>query len=278
MTLAGAGVLACSVRGCGLALELEERAARCANGHAFDRAKSGYWNLLQPQDRRSLAAGDEREAVEARARSYARGVGVPLLGRLAAVVAALALGPEAAVLELGSGSGDALAHLRPDAASSALGIDLSAAAVEHAARRFPGATWVVANADRHLPIRDGSLALVLSVHGRRNPLECARVLARGGHALFAVPAADDLLELRRALHQTPLAESRLPALEAEFAPHFAPVERGRVRMAHTLDRPGLQDLLRGTYRGQRFTTRARAEALDALQVTLSSDWILFARR
>lgn len=269
------GVLACSVRGCGRTLELGERLARCGAGHAFDRARSGYWNLLQPQDRRSLAAGDEREAVEARARGYARGLGDALLEQLAHQAAALVPGG-GTLLELGSGSGDALARLRAALGGLAIGIDLSAAAAEHAARRFPDLTWVVANADRRLPIRERSIDLVWGIHGRRNPAECARVLAPGGHALFAVPAADDLHELRDVLHGASLAESRLPALERELAAHLRPLATGHVRATHALDRAALADLLRGTYRGQRFSARERLAELEALAVTLASDWVLCA--
>lgn len=272
------GVLACSVRDCGRALALGEREARCAAGHTFDRARSGYWNLLQPQDRRSRAAGDEREAVEARARLFARGVGTELVGRLAEIVAALAPVGDGTLLELGSGSGDVLARLQSACAAPAIGLDLSAAAAEHAARRFACLCWVVANADRRLPIRDASVALVVSIHGRRNPAECARVLAPGGHALFAVPAADDLRELRAALHGTPHAEPRLPALLHEIAPHLQPTEQGNVRATPALDRPALADLLRSTYRGQRFAARARLADLESSEVTLASDWVLCARR
>jgi len=56
-------VLACSVRGCGLPLTRRDRALVCSAGHAFDIARSGYINLLQPQDRRSLVAGDSKTAV-----------------------------------------------------------------------------------------------------------------------------------------------------------------------------------------------------------------------
>ena len=45
-------MLACSVRGCGRPLEKNDRALVCARGHSYDIARSGYVNLLQPQDRR----------------------------------------------------------------------------------------------------------------------------------------------------------------------------------------------------------------------------------
>src|SRR3954462_7715075 len=60
--------LLCTVRECRAPLALEERRALCARGHSFDVARSGYINLLQPQDRRSKEPGDSREAVAARRR------------------------------------------------------------------------------------------------------------------------------------------------------------------------------------------------------------------
>jgi len=276
VSLAGAGVLACSVRDCGRPLVLEPRRATCAAGHAFDRARSGYWNLLQPQDRRALAAGDAGEAVAARARSHARGLGAALLARLGELAVEHVPGAGAVLLELGSGSGDVLASLQAATRAPAIGIDLSSAAAEFAARRFPDPCWVVANADRRLPVLDGSIGLVLSVFGRRNPAECARVLAPDGRALFVVPAADDSRELRALLHGTAHAEPRLPALRRELEAHLAPVAQGHVRETRVLDRAALDDLLRGSYRGQREAGRARLDALTELGVTLAADWVVCA--
>ena len=50
--------LLCTVRHCRLPLVREERRLVCANRHSFDVARSGYVNLLQPQDKRSKNPGD----------------------------------------------------------------------------------------------------------------------------------------------------------------------------------------------------------------------------
>lgn len=42
--------LLCPVRGCGAPLARSGRALACLRGHGFDLARSGYTNLLQPQD------------------------------------------------------------------------------------------------------------------------------------------------------------------------------------------------------------------------------------
>ncbi len=268
--------LACTVRGCGLPLTRHDRTWTCPSRHAYDVARRGYVNLLQPQDRRSPEAGDARAAIEARAGLLAAGVGRAILDAMAARAAALPLSDEPVVVELGSGGGDllaALARLRPIAG---IGLDLSVAAAEHAARRHAGLTWVVANADRRLPLLDGRVDLVLSMHARRNPAECGRVLAPGGHLLVAVPAEDDLIELRALVQGQGVPRDRTEALVAEHHPHFRLIDRETVRERRTLGRSELVELLRGTYRGRRHSVAARVGALDRLEVTLASDLCLFA--
>jgi SAM-dependent methyltransferase len=168
----------------------------CAAGHTFDVARAGYVNLLQPQDRKSLDAGDSREAVAARAALLAAGVGQGVVQTVAHALGALTLADEAVVVDVGAGTGDVLGVAAARWASTAIGIDLSTAAAEHAARRFPASTWVVANADRRLPLLDHSVDVLLSIHARRLPDEAARVLKPSGALIVAVPGADDLIELR----------------------------------------------------------------------------------
>lgn len=271
-------VLACSVRGCGLPLERRDPSLVCPAGHTFDIARSGYVNLLQPQDRRSPDPGDSRESVEARARLLEAGVGRLIIDALVARAAALEPPADAVVVDLGAGSGEVLAALDRLRDVTAIGIDLSTAAADRAARHFPTLTWVVANADRRLPVVDAAAAIVLSLNGRRNPAECRRVLAPGGHLLVAVPAPDDLVELREAVMGDAPARDRAAALLAEHEPFFTLIERGAARERHRLERDQLVDLLRGTYRGSRTSAAGRIAALDVLEVTLASEFFLFAPR
>jgi 23S rRNA (guanine745-N1)-methyltransferase len=266
------------VRGCGLPLTWQDRTLTCPDGHTYDLARSGYINLLQPQDRRSLNAGDAKAAIDARARLLDAGVGRPLLHQLVQIVNALSLRERAVVVDLGSGSGDALAAVTRNGSIAGIGIDLSTAAAEHAARRFPALTWVVANADRRLPLGDASVDLVMSVHARRNPAECARVLAPGSHLIVAVPAPDDLVELRAAVQGDRVEHDRADALIEEHQAPFVLQSRVSVREQRNLERDALLDLLRGTYRGGRLSASTRVEALASLNVTLASDVFLFVRR
>lgn len=270
--------LACTARGCGLPLERRGRAWACPDGHSYDVARSGYVNLLQPQDRRSPVAGDSSEAIDARARLLAAGIGRTILDRFVERAASLVLDERALVVELGSGAGDALGTLAALRAISGVGIDLSTAAASQAARRFPALTWVVANADRRLPVVNRSASLLLSMHARRNPVESARVLSPNGHLLLGVPAADDLIELRAAVMGDGVLRDRVEAVVSEHAAHFFVKERWTVRERHALAREPLLDLLRGTYRGVRTSVVERVDALVELDVTLSSDIVLLTPR
>jgi len=248
--------LACTVRGCGLRLQRDERICVCARGHTYDIARSGYVNLLQPQDRRSRSAGDLKSAIDARARLLAAGVGRSILDGVVRRAATLELPDNPLVVELGSGSGDALATLAETRPIAGVGIDLSTAAAAHAARRFPHLTWVVANADRRLPFLDRSVALMLSIHGRRQAVECARVLAPVGYLLVAIPAPEDLIELRALIQGEGVERARGEGLVAEHEALFTLTDRFSVRERHTLDQASLIDLLRGTYRGRRASSAA----------------------
>lgn len=272
--------LACPVRGCGVALERRERTLACARGHCFDVARSGYINLLQPQDRRSPSAGDSKASLEARCRLAGAGIGLSLTAALVERVSALTLDPPI-VVDLGSGTGEALAAVVSGCGAGGVGIDLSVDACEIAARRFAAlasATWVVANADRRLPLLDGSVGLVLSIHARRNPAECARVLSSRGYLLAAIPAADDLVELRTFVQGERVERDRSSAVLEQHQQLFTLVDRGTIRERRPLGRALILDLLRGTYRGERRALEERVASLDAMEVTMASEWLLFALR
>ncbi len=268
--------LACSVRSCGRPLVRDGSRFVCAAGHSFDVARSGYLSLLQPQDRRSHIPGDAKNAVAARARLIEAGIGRSAIE----AIASRAPSSDGALVavDLGCGSGELLRTLAGVREVCGVGIDLSTAAVERAARRYPALTWVVANADRRLPLLDASVHLVLSLNGRRNPEECARVLVPRGTLIVAVPAADDLIELRAEVQGEGIARERAEAVVAAHGSRFAIEERFTVREHHRLQGEPLRDLLHGTYRGARTSAAARVEALGVLDVTLSTEVLVMTLR
>ncbi len=270
--------LICPVRDCGEPLERRGASLACPRGHSFDVARGGYVNLLQPQDRKSKNPGDPRAAVEARRRLLDAGYGEPLLRAIREEIAALGLGAGAAVLDVGCGEGYYLGSLARDPEVEAHGVDLSATAVDLAARRYPQGTWIVANADRFLPWAAGSFDLILSIDARLNPAEMRRVLKDGGRLLVAVPGPDDLVELREAVLGEGRLRDRLEGAAGRLADDFALEASRTVRGAAELGAAEIRDALLATYRGGRESRRERIETLSGLPVTLSHELARLRKR
>ncbi len=253
-------MLLCTVRDCGMPLAREERRLVCPRGHSFDVARSGYINLLQPQDRRSKQPGDTAAAVQARRRLHDRGVTQPLLDGIAQLVDA---SPGDLALDAGCGDGFYLGSLARDVGFQAHGIDISTPAVDAAARRYPDCEWIAANADRFVPYADRCFSLVLSITARMNASEFRRVLRDDGRLLVAIPAPDDLIELRGA------GRDRVARTVETFAKHFALDDQRRVTTSAELDAESVHDLLLSIYRPM------RSQPAVAMRVTFSLDLLLF---
>ncbi|HXP88737.1 MAG TPA: methyltransferase domain-containing protein [Bryobacteraceae bacterium] len=253
-------MLLCSVRGCHLALVREERRVHCPRGHSFDIARSGYINLLQPQERRSKRPGDTVAAVAARRHLHDRGVTEPLLQAIAGILAA---GPSDVVLDAGCGDGFYLGALARQTGCDAHGVDISVPAVDAAARRYPGCEWIVANADRFVPYADRSFSVVLSITARMNAGEFRRVLRDDGRLLVALAAPEDLIELRGA------GRDRVARTVETFAERFTLVDQRRITSAADLDAAAVQDVLLSIYRP------VRPQPAGAMRVTFSLDLLLF---
>ena len=266
--------LLCTVRDCRLPLERQERRYTCANHHSFDVARSGYVNLLQPQDRRSKNPGDTPEAVAARRRFLERGYADAIVE---ATVRALPMQPGQSLLDAGCGEGHHTDAFRRAYGIEASGVDISVPAIELAAKRYPDCEWIVANADRFLPYADGSFDAVASITARLSVDEFHRVLKDDGLLLVTIPAPDDLIELREAVQGEGVERDRVERTLALFAPRFTLQEQQRVQQVVTLDRDAIEDVLTSTYRGLRRSERERLQSVGDLQVTLSRDLLLFRR-
>jgi 23S rRNA (guanine745-N1)-methyltransferase len=232
----------------------------CARGHSFDIARSGYINLLQPQDRRSKQPGDTKAAVAARRRLHERGVTAPLVRAITEM-----LHPSAGdiVLDAGCGEGFYLGALAREIGFDAHGVDISIPAIDAAARRHSGCEWVVANADRRLPYADRSFSIIMSITGRMNSTEFRRVLAEDGRLLVALAAPGDLIELRGS------GRDRVGRTIETFSNDFTLIDRGSIAYSADLDLAGVRDVLLSIYRP--FPVKPVARML----VTFSLDLLLF---
>ncbi len=233
---------------------------RCARGHSFDIARSGYINLLQPQDRRSKQPGDAKAAVAARRRLHDRGVTAPLLQ---AIKDLLCPSPGDIVLDAGCGEGFYLGALAREIGFDAHGVDISIPAIDAAARRYGGCEWVVANADRRVPYAGRSFSIVMSITGRMNSVEFERVLAEDGRLFVALAAPDDLIELRGS------GRDRVARTVETFSNNFALLDRRSITYSADLDPAAVRDVLTSIYRPM--TSKPPAQT----RLTFSLDLLLF---
>lgn len=241
--------------------------ASCPRGHRFDAARSGYLNLLQPQDRRSRAPGDTQSAIEGRRLLFASGILEPLYAPLRRFAASGAV-----VLDAGCGEGSFAGSLVGEG-RTVVGADLSSVAVDLAARAFPSPTWIVANLDRGVPLLDGCVDVIFSIAARRNPAEFRRVLNAQGIAVVAVPAPADLVELREALGGRRSEESRVPVVEHEFADGWRIASVSTISSRRELEGELLRAAAAASYRGQRRSAAGSLDELDKLEVTFAFDVI-----
>lgn len=259
----------CTVRQCNEPLLRNANRYVCRNSHSFDIARSGYVNLLQPQDRRSRNPGDSTEAVAARRRFLERGFAQPLIDAVAALVTKGPLGP---VLDVGCGEGRQLAAFRREESH---GVDISVPAIDLAARTWRDARFAVANADRFLPYESASFAVVTSVTARVNAAEFHRVLRPDGVVIVAVAAPDDLVELRQAiLGERKLADRTESAIKALHS-RFRLVAQERTATVAHLDRQAIDDVMTSSYRAMRTRERESLARLQEMDVTLSRDILVF---
>ncbi|MET4158173.1 methyltransferase domain-containing protein [Agromyces sp. PvR057] len=137
------------------------------------------------------------------------------------------------LVDFGCGTGYYAAQVAARvSASSVLLTDRSPIAVRMATRSIPGATGVVLDIWRPLPLRDASADLALNIFAPRNPVEYARVVRPGGVLVVVVPREGHLAELRRdgSVLTVPADKERLVA-ESLGAAGFAVAAREHVEYA-----------------------------------------------
>lgn len=247
---------------CRAALTLDGNAKKCENGHSFDRARAGYYNLLLGSA--GGVHGDNREMVEARRRFLSADNYLPLARRLGELAAEYSA-EGGAILDCGCGEGYYTAKIYAALSASLkafdlLAFDISRDAVRLAARTCPSASFAVASC-YNLPIADGAVDLAFNIFSPLAPEEIRRVLKVGGRYVVAYPDAYHLYELKAAIYDTPYKNE--PATDSPSG--FSLLKRERVAYTLTLDSPdAVRDLFMMTPYAYR-TGKKERERLEKLQ-------------
>lgn len=187
---------------CGRTLIFAEHGYTCPAGHRFDCAKSGYVNLLRPDQKHAKLPGDNKLMVRARRDFLDAGYYAPLADALATHMQQC-LPPDCRLLDAGCGEGyytDRVAQALPQ--SSILGIDISKFAVDYAARKNKAIRYAAASIF-HLPVETASCDGLMTLFAPYCGEEFQRVLTPGGSLFLVIPGTRHLMGLKQALYADP---------------------------------------------------------------------------
>ena len=275
-------MLACPV--CGGPLTLGAAAATCANKHAFDRARSGYLNLLLTKQ--SAEPGDSAAMLQSRRAFLQAGFYDAISSAAnAAVIEIMANRSHAHVADVGCGEGFFTARLNralTDAISPAptcYGVDVSRPGVRMATSCDRDVHWIVASL-HHTPFLPHSLDVVLCMFAPIDPADVRRSVRDDGALVTVTPGPDHLDGLRALLYKDVQSHSPMPAVMAGDT-RFEAAASTRVHESIVVDSHAqIMNLLAMTpfYWNISRDTRARVEALSRLELTVDAAVNVFRPR
>ncbi|WP_220204820.1 methyltransferase domain-containing protein [Reticulibacter mediterranei] len=219
---------------------------------------------------RKKQAGDTKEMVQARRSFLERGFYQPLADTLNTLVSAY-LREHASpinVLDAGCGEGYYLGRLQQSLSQQEqlclLGLDVAKDAIRMAAKRYPCASFVVANLKERLVIADESIHVLLNIFAPRNPAEFARVMMPAGRLIVVIPGAEHMAQLRSTLPLLQIEENKQQHIVEQFAPYFTLLEAVPVSYELDLKREEVQQLVMMTPNYWHLSDEAR-RAMSTIQ-------------
>jgi 23S rRNA (guanine745-N1)-methyltransferase len=202
---------------CGEELHTVEKCLSCENSHSFDVAKSGYVNLLLSQQQKVKRHGDDKLMVRSRRDFLDKGYYMLLLAELLKTVKKYAENGSR-ILDAGCGECWYTANIYDDLIHEnivpiMLAVDISKDALAIGAKRNPNLELAVASVF-HLPVRDASCDLLLSLFAPFSSAEFSRVLKVGGVVIRVIPLEKHLLGLKKAVYEQ-VYENKAESIEFE---------------------------------------------------------------
>lgn len=229
----------------------------CMQGHAYDKAKSGYVNLLIGSSMKSH--GDDEAMVNSRTRFLSQGHYDPLKKELIRILKELEV---TSLADLGCGEGTYTNALQQALQIPVFGIDLSKSALKIASKGNPEVTYALANITK-APLGDHSVEAVLSVFSPYDLKECQRIAS--WYLILVRPCPKHLIELKSELYdkviENPMPDTSLTQTRCIFTTE--------VIFPMALDQASLSDLLDMTPYAHTSpsTGLAKVKALSALTVS-----------
>jgi len=205
---------------CGEALFDLKSSIKCKNGHSFDRAASGYFNLHL--NKHSKMPGDSRDMVLARRRFLDAGYYAPLRDALVEIIKEKA---PTTLVDAGCGEGYYTSEFSK--ICETVGIDLSKDAILKASKKDKAGTYCVASIF-DIPVMNDSVDMITSVFAPYSSDEFARI---SESVLAVVPGKRHLFGLKEILYDEPYLNDE----EGYDLPGFALCETHSVDFEITVD-------------------------------------------
>lgn len=203
---------------CGGKLTDEGKSFICPSRHCYDKAKSGYVNLLLSNQMKSKLPGDNKLMVQSRRAFLDKGYYEILAEALQNNVKEYAF-KGCKILDAGCGEGyytEMIAEAVSDLDAEIIGIDISKCAADYAARRTKAALFAAASVF-HLPIETESCDIITTLFAPYCGEEFLRVLKSGGTMIMVIPSERHLWQLKCAVYDEPykndVKDTALPGYE-----------------------------------------------------------------
>ena len=214
---ASATAFACPI--CRENLTLVETSLKCCNRHSFDLAKFGYVNLA-PQIKQS--ANYDKENFQNRQQILEAGFYQAILDAVSDLLANSET--STTILDIGCGEGFYSRKLQESHPGKTFyAFDISKDSVQIAAKSEPNwaVNWFVGDLAR-LPIKDGSMDILLDIFSPANYGEFRRVLSKDGILIKVIPTENHLKEIRqRVQDQLTNKDYSNQDIKEHFQEHFS---------------------------------------------------------
>ncbi|ARU57551.1 SAM-dependent 23S rRNA m(1)G745 methyltransferase [Oleiphilus messinensis] len=271
-------LLSCPI--CLCELSLKQRQLVCLNGHSFDQAKQGYFNLLPVQQKKSRSPGDSKAMIAARRRFLQAGLYEPVATQVFNMVksghseASQASDKGLVIADAGCGDGYYLNFLSQalraeGSAVVPVGWDISKEAIVAASKLDKHAIWLVAS-NKQPPITPERLDVLLCLFGFPCYSAFKAVMRPGASLILVDPGPEHLIELRKVIYPT-VKKSQVTSSDLAAESGFELISTSHLtELLPAIDKAQIQDLLTMTphlYKAP-YEGKQAAQQLESITLTL----------
>lgn len=179
----------------------DENKYSCEQNHSFDKAKSGYINLLI----NSSNSGDNKIMIDSRKLILESGYYQPLAFAIKDIVKKYNI---SRLLDVGCGEGYYSNVIQDFLDITVVGLDISKYACLKASKSYQNILFVVASM-ANIPFQDNSFDAILSNFAPHNEVEFKRIASK--YIIKIIPSSNHLVEIKELLYEDViLKESKVP--------------------------------------------------------------------